>query len=251
MEDFVTIQKIFEETLDQTKNAYLLFTGDIVHGPHIAPADWPSYLGDYYKDQSAELLAALIALQTKYPARVHTLLGNHEHGHIGGPHTAKFARDEVVLLEYTLGDQKSKEVRDLILTWPVIAIAPCGVVFTHGAPAAAIDSLKDIENLDITCHRKPIIPFASSILAKILRSRTATQKQTEDFLSKVGGKVAVFGHEVVPLGFEKIGTNQIVVSTSFGLKNHNKTYLRLNLSKQYTSTSDLREEYELLRLYSI
>ena len=48
-------------------------------------------------------MIAYAGLAAQYPGRVHALLGNHEHGHIGGPHTAKFAADEVALLEQILG----------------------------------------------------------------------------------------------------------------------------------------------------
>ena len=84
-------------------DAHLLFTGDLIHGPHIEPEDWPDFLGEYYRDQSGEVMIAYAGLAAQYPGRVHALLGNHEHGHIGGPHTAKFAADEVALLEHILG----------------------------------------------------------------------------------------------------------------------------------------------------
>ena len=104
MRDFQRMVEVFEQALlDYGGDAHLLFTGDLIHGPHIEPEDWPDFLGEYYRDASGELMIAYAGLAAQYPGRVHALLGNHEHGHIGGPHTAKFAADEVALLEHILG----------------------------------------------------------------------------------------------------------------------------------------------------
>ena len=37
---------------------HLLFTGDLIHGPHIDPEDWPDFLGEYYRDASGDLMIA-------------------------------------------------------------------------------------------------------------------------------------------------------------------------------------------------
>src|SRR5688500_13212734 len=76
---------IFEQALiDYEGDCHLLFTGDLIHGPHIDPEDWPDFLGEYYRDASGELMIAYAGVAAQYPGRVHALLGNHEHGHIGG-----------------------------------------------------------------------------------------------------------------------------------------------------------------------
>ena len=140
LRDYVRIVEVFHEILDTCEDTYLLFTGDLVHGPHIEPEDWPDFLGEYYRDQSGDLVDAFIALGRDHPGHVHSLLGNHEHGHVGGPHTAKFAVDEVALLEHILGAERTERLRSALRELPLVAVAPCGAVFTHGAPAAAIDS---------------------------------------------------------------------------------------------------------------
>jgi hypothetical protein len=99
MRDFQRMVHVFEQALIQYQgDAHLIITGDLIHGPHIDPEDWPDFLGEYYRDQSGEVMIAYAGLAAQYPGRVHALLGNHEHGHVGGPHTAKFAADEVALL---------------------------------------------------------------------------------------------------------------------------------------------------------
>ena len=92
LRDFQRVVQLFQQALlDHQGDAHVLFTGDLIHGPHIDPEDWPDFLGEYYRDASGEVMMAYARLAAQYPGRVHALLGNHEHGHIGGPHTAKLS----------------------------------------------------------------------------------------------------------------------------------------------------------------
>src|SRR5689334_9568023 len=151
LRDFERFVQLFEQALlDFQGDAHVLFTGDLIHGPHIDPEDWPDFLGEYYRDASGEVMWEYSALAAKYPGRVHALLGNHEHGHIGGPHTAKFAADEVALLEHILGPTATARMRTIIHTFALAAVSSCGVIFTHGAPAAVIDSVADLEAADLS-----------------------------------------------------------------------------------------------------
>ena len=125
MRDFLRMVEVFEEALDRHHgDAHLLFTGDLVHGPHIDPRDWPDFLGEFYRDQSGELMRAFARLRARNPKNVHAINGNHEHGHIGGPHTAKFAVDELELLESRLGPDQTAWLRALLRELPLCAIAP-------------------------------------------------------------------------------------------------------------------------------
>src|SRR5258706_14537702 len=95
MRDFNRMVEIFEQALITYEgDAHLLFTGDLIHGPHIEPEDWPDFLGEHYRDASGEVMIAYAQLAAQYPGKVHALLGNHEHGHIGGPQTAQFAANK-------------------------------------------------------------------------------------------------------------------------------------------------------------
>ena len=44
-----------------------------------------SSLGEPYRDESPAVLLGVQLLSERHPGRVHVLLGNHEHAHIGGP----------------------------------------------------------------------------------------------------------------------------------------------------------------------
>lgn len=252
MRDFQRMVELFEHALhDHAGDAHLLFTGDLIHGPHIDPEDWPDFLGEYYRDASGEVMIAYAGLAAQYPGRVHALLGNHEHGHIGGPHTAKFAADEVALLEQLLGPAGTARLRGIIHTFDLAAVSRCGVVFTHGAPAAQIDTLAELEAADLSGahYASPLEVLDTPVVGKILWARSATQAEARRFLRAMGGRVSIYGHDVIPEGYECVGDEQMVVSTSFGVFDSNKIYISLDLGASYRSVHDLRIGREILPLY--
>lgn len=252
LRDYDRIVERFAEAHEATGDAHLLFTGDLIHGPHLLPEEWPDFLGEYYRDQSGEVIEALVLLAGRYPGRVHALLGNHEHGHVGGPHTAKFALDEVELLEALLGDERTERLKNVLCDLPLIAVAPCGAVFTHGAPAAQISSLDDIAaaSLDVaTRESRPRDILEVPVVGPILWARSASPEAARAFLSAAGGTISIFGHDVIPTGFERIGDEQIVVSTSFGVFDDCKVYLELDLGARYATVHDLRVGHEIKPLY--
>jgi len=252
MRDFKRFVQLFEEALlTYHGDAHALFTGDLIHGPHIDPEDWPDFLGEYYRDASGEVMMAYAGLAAKFPGHVHALLGNHEHGHIGGPHTAKFAADEVALLEQILGPKATARMCGIIHTFALAAVSKCGVVFTHGAPAAQIDSLAELEAADLSGahYASPLDVLDNPVVGKILWARSATDAEARRFLRAMNGTVAIYGHDVIPEGYETIGDTQMVVSTSFGLFDANKVYVSLDLGAKYRVVHDLRIGHELLPLY--
>ncbi len=252
MRDFNRMVEVFEQALIQYQgDAHLIFTGDLIHGPHIEPEDWPDFLGEYYRDASGEVMIAYAGLAAQYPGRVHALLGNHEHGHIGGPHTAKFAADECALLEHILGPSATARMRGIIHTFALAAVAKCGAVFTHGAPAAVIESISDLEAADISCAglASPLDVLDTPVVGKVLWARSATEFEAKRFLRATGCTMSIYGHDVIPEGYEKVGNEQIIVSTSFGLFDQNKVYLSLDLAGKYRNVNDLRVAHEILPLY--
>jgi hypothetical protein len=249
--DFRRIAALFVEAQAETGDAHLLFTGDLIHGPHLEEEDWPSFLGEYYRDASMEVVDGYVALREHYPGRVHAIMGNHEHAHVGGPHTAKFAPDEVELLEHIIGPRASARLRGVLKGLPLCAVAPCGVVFTHGAPAADIRSIKEVEaaQLDGYDEGSPLDIFEVPVIGQLLWARSAPHKIARRFLKAMGGMVSVYGHDVIPEGFERIGDEQMIVSTSFGVADANKVYLMLDLAASYATVHHIREGHEILPLY--
>jgi hypothetical protein len=252
LRDYYKIVDWLMKARAETKgDAHIIFTGDLVHGPHIERDDWPDFLGEYYWDQSGELVDEFVALKKRYPDYVHALLGNHEHGHIGGPHTAKFAADEVALLEYDLGPERSARLQDIFNTFALAAVAPCGAVFTHGAPAADIADIAEIESVNVNnfeCE-SPLDILDVPVLGPILWARSAQSERARAFVRAMGGTISIYGHDVIPSGFERVGDEQIVVSTSFGVFDSNKVYLDLDLGARYQSVHELRIGREIRPLY--
>ncbi len=252
MRDYERIVEVFEAArAERDGDAHLLFTGDLIHGPHLAEDDWPDFLGEYYRDASGELVDAYAALAAKYPGHVHALLGNHEHGHCGGPHTAKFAADEVALLDHLLGPERADRLATIVATFALAATAPCGAIFTHGAPAAQIESIDDLLRADLTgnSYASPLDVLDDPVVGKILWARSADERASRRFLQAMGGTISIYGHDVIPEGFERVGNDQIVVSTSFGVFDRNKVYVSLDLARRYRTVYDLREGREIVALY--
>jgi hypothetical protein len=252
LRDFRQVVAIFRDRLAETGgDAHLLFTGDLVHGPHIDRSDWPDFLGEYYRDESGELMRQFARLRAANPGHVHAIIGNHEHGHIGGPHTAKFAADEVELLESRLGPDATAWLRNVLRELPLCAVARCGAVFTHGAPAADIETIAEVEDarLDGLTFESPIDIFDVPVVGPLLWARSAQPAVARRFLHAMGGNIAIYGHDVIPEGFERIGDEQIIVSTSFGVFDSNKIYLELDLAATYRTVYDLRVGEEIRPLY--
>jgi hypothetical protein len=252
MRDYRRIVEVFHQVMDAADgDGHLLFTGDLIHGPHLAPEDWPDFLGEYYRDASGDVMDAYAELAARNPGRVHALVGNHEHGHVGGPHTAKFAADEVQLLEALLGPARTDRMKEIIATFALAAVAPCGAVFTHGAPAATIASIRDVEDVDLDGFTggSPLDILDTPVLGPILWARSADPAIARRFLRAMGGTISIYGHDVIPEGFERVGDEQMVVSTSFGVFDSNKVYLSLDLAARYATVYDLRVGREILPLY--
>ena len=142
-------------------------------------------------------------------------------------------------------------MRDIIHTFALAAVSKCGVVFTHGAPAAQIDSISELESADLSGahYASPLDVLDNPVVGKILWARSASDAEARRFLRAMNGTVAIYGHDVIPEGFETSGDVQMVVSTSFGVFDTNKIYLNLDLGARYSSVQVLRIGQEILPLY--
>ncbi len=254
--DYEALKRLYKREADAGNEPVLLLCGDLVHGPgeyFANPAHWPDYLGTYYRDRSVELV--LDYAQWREKANTVALLGNHEHAHIGGPVVSKFHGDEAAVLDHALG-ALAPQVHDMFRSFPLIAVSACGAVFTHGAPRATEPDLESFERLRYDGYDELAVNdmYEQGTLGALLWARYAEPVHARALLRVVHGGdeprgFVGFGHDVVREGYEKVGDEQICVSTSFGCDDRNKTYLRLDLSKCYKSVHDLREGTEILPLY--
>jgi hypothetical protein len=254
--DWVALKEIYRREQEQGNEPVLLLCGDLVHGPGTALARrevWPDFLGTYYQDRSPELVLDFMEFSREEAAL--SLLGNHEHAHIGGPIVSKFHVDEAAVLDAKLGSDRER-VHAFFRAMPLIAVAPCGAVFTHGAPRCTEPDLDAFEALDYGGFDRHHVNdmHDSGTVGALLWSRSADPERARELLAATTlddrpNAFVAFGHDVVREGYERIGDEQLCISTSFGCMNENKYYLRLDLSRRYRSVHDLRRGRELLPLH--
>ena len=142
-------------------------------------------------------------------------------------------------------------MRSIIQTFSLAAVTRCGAVFTHGAPAAQIDSIAELEAADLSGahYASPLDVLDTPVVGKILWARSATEAEARRFLRALNSTISIYGHDVIPEGYEVSGDTQMVVSTSFGLFDTNKVYVSLDLGAKYHVIHDLRVGHEVLPLY--
>lgn len=233
-------------------DAVLVFTGDLIHGPDPdTVAFWPEHLGTPYEDASGEVMAGLAEAQARWPGRVHALLGNHEHAHVGGPAVSKFYENEAAALEARLGPEGTRKLREQILAMPLVAVAPNGAVMTHAAPAAELTSPEDLEQVPLDTYAQlHFTAFARlPLLGRLLWARMATPDRAADFLAALGGTFSLYGHDVVREGYARDERNQLCFSTSFGLFDDDKVYVELDLETRYADATELEEGVEIRKLW--
>lgn len=242
--DFDRVAQIFEDAAKDRDGAYLVVTGDLVHGPELSEAEWPDYLGSFYHGDSVTVLEHASELITRYPGRVHYLLGNHEHAHVGGPVVSKFFPDEARRLEDLLGEEGTRRMRAWLATWPFIAVAgQARLVMLHAAPHAKIQSVEDLERLPLDGFYDTTLEdmVARGTLGALLWARTTSTERGFEFLRAVhaGARVAVFGHDVARGGFLVEREPLLCISTSFGCFDGDKLYLEWDLAEQAESARDV------------
>jgi len=254
--DFHALAEIHRRECERAGDdpVWLLLLGDLVHGPppELTADVWPEHLGTFYEDRSAELVLEFMDYVRTHDALC--LLGNHEHAHVGGPVVSKFHEDEAAVLEDRLGPARD-DVRAFLVGLPLIAVAPCGIVCTHGAPRATEPDLDAFEALRYGGFAD--VPLWEMVdagtVGALLWARGATSAHAEALLAATLGQrdfgFVAHGHDIVREGYERTGARQICVSTSFGCFDVDKTYLRLELDRRYDDVDALRPGHEILPLY--
>lgn len=225
--------------------------GDLVHGPDdAARSEQPELYG--YPDESPGMPAQVLALMAEHPDRIHYVLGNHDHGHVGGPHTGKFYDDEVLALEARLSESEKIALRGLFSTAYLALAAPCGVLLSHGSPDHTLQRPTDLDDIPLEVGRAT--PYQRRILDTFLRSYGQRPDVTTRLLARFGSEprlsLVVHGHDRDESGYFTDGENQ-VCPVIFGALRENKRYLVLDLAARYASASDLREGIEIRRLHPL
>jgi hypothetical protein len=139
-------------------------------------------------------------------------------------------------------------------------VAPCGLLFSHAAPAGDHMPPALLELLDYRRFAPPrrdgrITKGTSSpeavarLLGHLLWTESLLPMQAQRVLASMGARVAVYGHAVVAAGYQSIGLEQLILSTSFGMEDARKHVLLVDLAARYESVKALRPGIELRPLY--
>jgi hypothetical protein len=253
-EDYQALRVIFEELRLRDPDALWISVGDWVHGPK--PGGRVRSTGEVlydYEDRSRDLVLALHELETAYAGQFYTLLGNHEHAHIGGRPVGRFRPDEAGFLESQMSEDEVERMRDLFRSWPlVIQVPACGVIFTHGAPSddlwgpAAIDDV----SYEGFCPRD-----SAEFLEGVLWNYGYPDPDGgRVFLERMGSAdtrygLIIHGHDRHEDGGGKDSDHAYLLCTSFGSHQARKAYLVLDATRTYRNVDDLKEGRDIFRLY--
>ena len=228
-----------------------MLLGDVVHAPDAASRAEAPALYDY-DDGSMAIVDGVLAQQRAAPGRVHFVLGNHDHGHVGGPHPRKFHADEVEALEATLTAAELGRMHALFAGALLAVVAPCGALLTHGSPDA---SLERLDQLDVdTVSLDALDGRQRTTLRALLTAYGQTDDVAQAMLASVsrhGGwnlRVVIHGHDRDEAGFFYEGATQ-VCPVIFGAPRAEKRYVVLDLGARYEAAAALRDGAEIRRLH--
>lgn len=249
-EDFRRLRAIFESARARGEDLHWALLGDTVHGPSPeARAEQPELYD--FPDESFAIVRGVRALAAQHPDRIHYVLGNHDHGHVGGPHTAKFHDDEVATLEATLKEDERAELRGLFRDALLALVAPCGVLLTHGSPDDTMRSLDELDRLPLELSRCGAAE--RRLLRTVLTSYGQQGEVTARLLRQISPpglplRVVLHGHDRDENGWFTEGDNQ-GCPVLFGALRAHKRYVLLDLGAAYASVHALRDGHEIRRLY--
>ena len=213
---------------------HIVFLGDMIHAID-------------GEDGSVEIVEDAIFKSGQYP-NYHCLLGNHEWCHIT---TKDIFKAEINLrtgfenlVSHKKGYMEPSLTRYIrfFKSMPYFLRTANGLFISHAGPS---DRISNIEDLRQMCEAD----YSSQALHDFLWSRYGegfngyVAADIDKFLNVVNSKHMIVGHTVVDSGYKIIG-NQMILSSSFYTSV--KSYLDIDLSKDYSSMEDLIDDVKVL-----
>jgi len=255
--DFRRLESIFRQRVtEHGSRAHWVILGDVVHGPSREAREHQPRLYDY-EDESEAIVARIVELRREFSGQVHFVLGNHDYAHVGGMRTSKFFPDEAAHLESRMTESAIEEMHALFRQALLAVSSECGVLMTHGSPDATLESLADLNQIDIP--RTKDSAYHDQILRGCLFAYGQRGETTEKLLSKLNRigsgqssrplRVVLHGHDRSENGLFREGGNQMC-PVIFGALQHEKRYVELDLAAHYASADALREGAEVRRLHA-
>jgi hypothetical protein len=250
-DDFRALRDRYLALRQSDPHACWAILGDLVHAPdETARQRLPELYG--YADESLGIVEGVLELQAAYPGQVFFVLGNHDHGHVGGPHTRKFHPDEVAHLEGQIGNDGVRSLRRLFEPALLALVAPCGVLLAHGSPDDALRTLEDLNDVELSPARNDT--YHAHLLDSFLNSYGQSEDVTARLLARLSEHgpplaLVIHGHDRDESGFFTEGGNQLC-PVIFGAPRQNKRYVVLQLGARYAGPDDVRDGVEIRRLYA-
>lgn len=247
-EDYQRLKAIFLAARS-SEDVHWVLLGDVVHGPSPEAAVLDPHMYGY-PDESWEIVEDLTRLKRQHPGRVHYVLGNHDHAHLGGTRTARFHPDEVAALEDRLRPFQVARLHAFLGEGLLAVAAPCGLLMTHASPDGSLKRFEDLDRVgwDPDTNDR----YRNHLLASFLWPYGQPEKVTRRLLSTVSrsvrSRVLVHGHDRDEDGWFVDGRHALC-PVIFGAGRRAKRYLRIDLAARYDEAMDLRENREILRLY--
>lgn len=250
-DDVARLEAIFLEERARSPEVHWVILGDVVHAPsEEARSDRPDLYD--FEDGTMRIVDRILALRASHAGHVHFVLGNHDHGHVGGPHTHKFHHDEVSALEATLAPAELSRLRALLEPALLAVAAPCGVLLTHGAPDRTLTDVRALDGvpLDVT----KMTPEQRATMRALLTSYGQPEAVVKAMLANVSRglgfevRVVVHGHDRDESGFFREGAHQLCPCI-FGAPRSDKRFVRLDLAAHYADVHALRDGEEIRRLH--
>jgi Calcineurin-like phosphoesterase len=251
LEDFLALREKFDGLRASHDDVHWAILGDLVHGPdEEAQRLAPELYG--YPDDSWTIVEQAAALRRDHPDHFHLVLGNHDHGHVGGPHPSKFHSDEVEHLEQGLTPSQRDVLRDLFGSALLLIVAPCGVLLSHGSPDSSLFDVRQVDALSLRYEEND--RHGQWLLSTLLTSYGQPDDISGSVLECVSRSVGlelnvvIHGHDRDEVGYYREGRFQLC-PVLFGAPRESKRYLVMDLAAHYESAKDFREDEEILRLY--
>ncbi len=248
--DFTALHARFEAGLAAGEDLHWVLCGDLVHGPSESARRRRPELFDY-EDASPTLVEAVLEARRRRPERVHVILGNHDHGHVGGGHTSKFYPDEVEALEARCTAGQRAAIRELFGEALLAVIAPCGALLAHGCPDDRLRAFADLDGVALEVGKNDA--YHRHLLATFTCSYGQRREVTRRLLAAVTAsawpvRMMIHGHDVDEDGWFSEGEHQLS-PVLFGAPAAARCYLELDLAAEYTGAGALREGHEIRRVH--
>ncbi|HNZ66941.1 MAG: metallophosphoesterase [Planctomycetes bacterium] len=193
----------------------------------------PTHTYEAKEDKSFLLIDEIVKLKSKYPDRVHIILGNHELSEILGREILKGGICYNILFREGMKKEYGihyEEIRDLMIdfmkTMPLACISPNKIFISHSTPP-----IQYMHHYSLDFFRRDAKdPKARAMVEKLVWGRDLTQQAADVFAKRVGCEILIVGHTACKKGFQVPNSRHIILDS----KGTFATSIHFHFGKKYT-----------------